>query len=360
MMPFSTKEWTADELLHEARRRERAAASPDRTRSGMSTSGRARDLSQVPTGELVRGARDHQRVIYGTDNRKDIYQITSQAARRSADAVVALVKSPDLTENADGSFSLSTETFQSSYGLCGSEPFVSQPLGCFCSGFLIAPDVIATAGHCVKSQADLKTMRFVFGFRMTNATTAVTTFPAADVFAGKTLLGRALAQDGTDYALVQLDRTVVNRTPVAVRRTGKIKDNQALYVIGHPCGLPQKYADGAKVRENTSVPFFVANLDTYGGNSGSPVFNAQNHTVEGILVRGETDFVSNGQCSVSLVCPSTGCRGEDVTRAPIWIGNVPKPAAAGAGGGKRKAAARARRKSVAKTARSRTRNGGKK
>lgn len=359
-MPFSTKEWTADELLQEARRREREAASPDRTRAGVSTRGRARDLSQVPTGELVRGARDQQRVIYGTDNRKDIYQITSRAARRSADAVVALVKSSDLTENGDRSFSLATETFQGAYGLCGSEPFVSQPLGCFCSGFLIAPDVIATAGHCVKSPADLKTMRFVFGFRMTNATTAVTTFPADDVFAGKKLIGRALAQDGTDYALVQLDRTVVNRTPVAVRRTGKIKDKQALYVIGHPCGLPQKYASGAKVRDNSSAPFFVANLDTYGGNSGSPVFNAQNHTVEGILVRGETDFVSNGQCSVSLVCPSTGCRGEDVTRAPIWIGKVPKSASPGAHHAGPKARARASGKHMVKAARARTRNRGKK
>ena len=68
----------------------------------------------------------------------------------------------------------------------------------------------------------------------------------------------------------------------------------------------------------------MANLDTYGGNSGSPVFNAQNNKVEGILVRGETDFVSNGQCNVSLVCPSTGCRGEDVTRATVWSAKVPK------------------------------------
>lgn len=328
-MSFSTKDWTADELLQEARRREREAASPDRTRRGVSTRGRAGDLSQVPTHDLVRGARDHQRVIYGTDNRKDIYRITSKPARRSADAVVALVKSSDLTHNGDGSFSLATETFQTGYGLCGSEPFVSQPLGCFCSGFLIAPDVIATAGHCVKSQADLQSMRFVFGFRMIDATTAVTTFPADDVFTGKKVIGRALAQDGTDYALVQLDRTVPNRTPVAVRRTGKIKNNQALYVIGHPCGLPQKYAGNAKVRDNSSVPFFVANLDTYGGNSGSPVFNAQNHVVEGILVRGETDFVSNGECAVSLVCPTSGCRGEDVTRAPIWIAKVPKSASPG-------------------------------
>jgi hypothetical protein len=68
----------------------------------------------------------------------------------------------------------------------------------------------------------------------------------------------------------------------------------------------------------------VANLDTYGGNSGSPVFNATNHQVEGILVRGENDFVTNGSCYVSLVCPTTGCRGEDVTRCSEWAGKVPK------------------------------------
>lgn len=100
-----------------------------------------------------------------------------------------------------------------------------------------------------------------------------------------------------------------------------------MFVIGHPCGLPQKYAPGAKVRDNTPVPFFVANLDTYGGNSGSSVFNAGNGTVEGILVRGANDFISNGQCYVSLVCPTTGCRGEDVTRATVWSGKLPNTTA---------------------------------
>ena len=73
-----------------------------------------------------------------------------------------------------------------------------------------------------------------------------------------------------------------------------------------------------------AAPFFVANLDTYGGNSGSPVFNAASYKVEGILVRGENDFVTNGTCYVSLVCPTTGCRGEDVTRATVWAAKLPK------------------------------------
>jgi V8-like Glu-specific endopeptidase len=190
----------------------------------------------------------------------------------------------------------------------------------------VAADVIATAGHCVKNAEDLATMRFVFGFRMTNAGTARTSFAADDVYTGTQLLGRQLSNDGTDWALVRLDRAVVGRKAVPFRTAGKIKNKQAVFVIGHPCGLPQKYAPDAEVRDNGAAPFFVANLDTYGGNSGSPVFNAQNNKVEGLLVRGETDFVSTGDCDVSLVCPSTGCRGEDVTRATVWSAKVPKAA----------------------------------
>jgi hypothetical protein len=68
------------------------------------------------------------------------------------------------------------------------------------------------------------------------------------------------------------------------------------------------------VRDNQPAAFFVANLDTYGGNSGSPVFNSTTHDVEDVLVRGENDFVQQGGCRVSLVCPNTGCQGEDCTR----------------------------------------------
>ena len=318
-----SQDWTDDELVREIRRRERANRSGDRARAGV-PNGRARDLADVPTGELIDAARGRQRVIYGSDNRQDLHQVASRAVHRSADAVVALVKASDLQDNGDGTFDLITESYKEAYDLCSSEPFVSQPTGCFCSGFLVAADVVATAGHCVKNAADLSSTRFVFGFRMKDAAIAQTKLPAENVYHGSKLLGRRLSADGTDWALVRLDRAVTGRKPVPVRTSGKVKDKQALYVVGHPCGLPQKYAPGANVRDNSPRPFFVANLDTFGGNSGSPVFNAQNNKVEGILVRGETDFASNGNCNVSLVCPSTGCRGEDVTRATVWAAKIPK------------------------------------
>lgn len=348
------KQWTADELVAELRRRERVAATKEaggnHARAVQRPApGRLQELQAIPTGELAKLVQDRQRVIYGVDNRRDLYQVKSTNVRAVADAVVALVKASDLVRQSDGSYKLTTEPYQEAYQLCGNEPFVSQPIGCFCSGFLVRPDVVATAGHCVKSQSDLGNMRLVFGFRMLDADQARTSFPADDVYAGVKLLGRQLSQDGTDWALVRLDRAVTGRKPVKLRTTGKVGNTQSLFVVGHPCGLPQKYAPGAKVRDNTPAPFFVANLDTYGGNSGSPVFNSRTRTVEGILVRGENDFVTNGTCYVSLVCPTTGCRGEDVTRSTIWADKLPQVKLASSGAGMTKNKRRIPRKPPSST-----------
>jgi hypothetical protein len=95
-----------------------------------------------------------------------------------------------------------------------------------------------------------------------------------------------------------------------------------LVVVGHPSGLAVKIAAGATVRSNLESAYFVANLDTYGGNSGSAVFNEQTGLIEGILVRGETDFKYKNGCYVSNICDVDGCRGEDVTRVSEILSHV--------------------------------------
>jgi trypsin-like peptidase len=323
----SMPEWTAEQIIAELRRRERlglAARATGKERS-IGPTAPTRDMSTHSTAELATMAQNQQRVIYGVDNRQDLYQVKNGKVRKAAAAVAALVEKKDLTAHVDGGWQLKTTPYQKEYKLCSSETFATQPLGCFCSGFLVRPDVVATAGHCVTSTADLAHVRFVFGFRMKNGKSATTVFGPDDVYEGAELVGRRMTSSQSDWALVRLSRPVVGRSPVSFRTAGKIAVSQALFVIGHPCGLPLKFADGAAVRDNSPKPFFVANLDTYGGNSGSPVFNAKNYQVEGILVRGENDFVKNGTCHVSLVCPTTGCRGEDVTRATEWSRVVPKP-----------------------------------
>jgi len=145
-------------------------------------------------------------VVYGVDDRKDLYGITRKTVLRAADAVCALVKAKDLSLLPNGGWRLRTMSYRQTYKLCSSEPFVEQPLGCFCSGFLGAPNLIATAGHCVESTADLAGVRFVFGFRMKDGTQARTEFGPDEVYQGAEVVGRQLeGGNGRDWALVRLD-----------------------------------------------------------------------------------------------------------------------------------------------------------
>ena len=283
----------------------------------------ASPLSSAPTPMLVETLRNQEKVIYGVDDRKDYFEFKDDAEVASlANSVAALFFNTDVVDNGDGTSTLETRALGQTLRLCPQERFFSQPFGAFCSGFLVGTDLIATAGHCANSQ-NVTTIAFVFGFRMETDATPRTRIPNKDIYRGTTLLGRVQQDAGPDWGLVQLDRAVTDRGVLRVRRTGRIGDIASVSVIGHPSGLPVKYADGANVRDNSPTGFFVANLDTFGGNSGSPVFNAQG-IVEGILVRGEADYVSNGQCKVAKVCPSTGCRGEDCTRISELIHLLPQ------------------------------------
>jgi trypsin-like peptidase len=279
-------------------------------------------LADASSADIADALKAVQKVIYGVDDRLDVYQVSDAALRRDADGVVAIVNRSDITTNGDGTSTLNGETLGAAYGLCSTEPFRDQPTIAFCSGFLVDPSIVVTAAHCIDT-ADLADARFVFGYEMQDAGTAVTRITDGEIYTGRRILGRAIGTEGTDWCVVQLDRPVLNHGYLSVRRSGKTADGTAVHVIGHPSGLPKKVAGGAAVRDNSPNRYFVANLDTYGGNSGSPVYDSASHVVEGILVRGETDYVPVDGCQRSNVCPASGCRGEDVTRATEFAELVP-------------------------------------
>lgn len=264
-----------------------------------------------------------RKVVYGNDDRQDVYQVNNQALLRMSEATCALVAPRNIERQPDGRYTLSGRDLRTARDLCASEPFGSQPTSAFCTGFLVSHDVVATAGHCVPATGCDATA-FVFGYKMLNSSTPKMVLEDEDVYFCSEVVGHRMS-GGVDYALVRLDRSVSGREPVEVRRSGKVPDRAALVMIGHPSGLPQKIAGGARVRDNSPGSHFVANTDSYGGNSGSPVFNEATHEVEGILVRGVTDYVQDGGCYVSNQCDDDGCGGEDATRATHFADLVPPP-----------------------------------
>jgi hypothetical protein len=260
-------------------------------------------------------------VIYGSDDRLDLYQVQDSRLLSLADSTVAIFSARSVSIAGDKA-RLKTSHYGEEMGLCKEEPFYDQYTGAFCSGSLVGPDTIMTAGHCVTSQPDCEDTKFVFGFSIKDASVKnPNELPASEVYGCKKLLGRE--QSSADWALIQLDRPVAGHKPLRLSRAGDPGDDTPLFVIGHPTGLPTKIAGGAKVRRSSPDGYFVANLDTYGGNSGSAVFNAQTGLIEGILVRGEADYVYKGDCLVSNACPADSCSGEDVTKIAVVIPQLP-------------------------------------
>jgi subtilisin-like proprotein convertase family protein/V8-like Glu-specific endopeptidase len=269
-------------------------------------------------------------VIYGDDNRHDLFDAANDPRMvELSKSTAALVEKASVVVDARDpeKRKLPADTFGDSFGLCEDEPFRTQPNPAFCSGFLVGPTTFVTAGHCITDEASCGSVAFVFGFGYAAADQDPTTVNVGDVYYCRRIIARQqVGTLGTDYSVVELDRPVTDRPPLAFRRAGTIPAGASVTVVGHPSGLPTKISGGANVRDPMEgQPYFVANLDTYGGNSGSAVFNSETGEVEGILVRGENDFINRDDCRVSNVCTNEGCRGEDVTKATEFAVHVPDP-----------------------------------
>lgn len=275
------------------------------------------ELASVPSVVIANELKEREKAIYGLDNRQDYWQL-SASVRGLTDSTVALFPKASLTPYGDV-FILPNVPLQAVQGLCPGQSFSKQPAGrAQCSGFLATENRIVTAGHCIQDQT-VAGLAVVFGYRMDGAEKPRIAVPKSDVYFPLRIIKR-LKTYYADFAVVELDRSASPRTPLTVRTTGKVPDNSPVAVIGYPTGLPVKYAPGATVLNNSADSAFVANVDTFAGNSGSPILGHDN-LVEGILVSGELDYVpvvepkTGAKCNIAFQCTENECRGELVTRA---------------------------------------------
>lgn len=278
------------------------------------------------------------KVVYGDDNRLDPKDVSNATLKKLAQSTAAMIQLSDIRTQGQSCTIAFDQTLETRMNVCPSERFSQQPVGALCSGFLVGPDTLVTAGHCFKllgpmgypdPAAVCKGFGWVFNYAVDRpGRNPLTGLSTNDVYRCKSVVTAQLT--GTsDFTVIKLDRAVVGRAPLKFRTSGKLPDNANLVVIGHPSGLPTKIAPGAHVLNNSAPNRFVANLDTFQGNSGSAVFDANTGLLEGILIQGKTDYRPNqpnnpNSCQVVNTCdnnagncafaPAGDTPGEVVTR----------------------------------------------
>lgn len=249
------------------------------------------------------------KVIYGADNRYEVDHYPNELFREKARSVAIKISkkkiTPSLTE--EGYFNFFKYTLAlNNPNICPDEKYLTQFTPGDCTGFLITKNRILTAGHCIFTDADCENNAWVFDF---NENTDK--FEKKNVYNCKKIIAhnyQYTKKKILDYTIIELDRPT-DRNSLKLRHNGFVNKGTPLVVIGHPLGLPMKIADNALVRtpfdgDESEHPiqnflrrryFFTSDIDTFSGNSGSPVFNNLTGIVEGMLIQGADDFSYNDE-----------------------------------------------------------------
>lgn len=197
-------------------------------------------------------------------------------------------------------WTLNKKTMQATHVLCDGENFAKEDAPAVCTAFLVAPQVVATAGHCITSPGQLRDNVFVFGFDCISAGNCRDVFNVCDVYHGISI---ARQRSGNiDWALVRLDRAVTGRTPV-VRSSAAPPAGTELYMIGHAAGGPAKYIDNGHVL-TAMADSFTTDLDGFEANSGSPVFETATDKLVGVFITAGATFTPRNDkvCNVTVTC----------------------------------------------------------
>jgi len=252
-------------------------------------------------------------VIYGGDDILEVDQVPSPIIREQVQSVAAITRTFHKSkENTLSSFYNARTLLMRS--ICENERFVHQPIVSQATAFLIAPDLMMSVGHAVSSDDQCTDkMHLAFNYEWNSSKKELYPMKLNDIYSCTKILMKGY--NPVDYVIFKLDRKVEGITPLSLSFDYQERDSETIYTLGYPQMLPQKYSKGF-IRDNSDPNYYEASIDTFRGNSGSPVFN-QGHQVIGILKDGEKDYVpgpSNQICNAYKRCEEDRCRGERITK----------------------------------------------
>lgn len=255
-----------------------------------------------------------QATIYGKDDFMDVLLTQDEALIQASRSVaIRTIKSDDILLGIFHSRQFKDRS------ICLDQRFVEQPIDGACTGFLVAPDLIMTAGHCVLTGDDCRNAAWVFDYVVDSEDQSEIRSVPQNVYSCKERVRFSYA-NRLDYAVIRLDRPVEGRQALTLQEKPPVHKGMELTAITAPQGLPLKYSRGVVI-DDAGENFFATNVDVMRGSSGGPIFNAETMEVVGLVAQGEHDFkmrmTDTEFCNEMLVCPETGCEGEDNLRGAL-------------------------------------------
>lgn len=188
--------------------------------------------------------------------------------------------------------------------MCNGFEFEDQPMMSNCTGTLVGPDLLLTAGHCVKIQNFCKRFKWVFDYKIDHTqSTGVSSFDgvnqirnSSEIYSCDRVVKKVHSKIPIygiifrpDVALVKLDKVVKNRKIVQVDLDYEPKKDDQIFLLSYPYGLPQKYSEG-QIEQKITNSITMAKIAALGGSSGGPIFSKDTNKIISVLVRGPKLF----------------------------------------------------------------------
>ena len=176
--------------------------------------------------------------VLGTDNRLNLNELESRSPIRLAKATATQINLKYLDSNGE----YPTGKLQN---LCPGERYSTTPTLGGCSGFLIAPDILATAGHCFDYKNGCENDGWLFNhFQAPD-------YPRQklnkdDIYKCIEVLDFKHDMQG-DFALLKLDRPVEGVTPFQIAKWNESRSGDPVVVLGYPIGLPFTWTGDGRI-----------------------------------------------------------------------------------------------------------------
>ena len=226
--------------------------------------------------------------IYDLDDRQNIDDSIERSMQRLSRGV-ALIVSKDLVSKNIFTSKIMALPLEEQLRVCSDEKYSGELSINACTGFLVAPDLMVSAGHCFKTEDDCQNKAIVFDVTNISQNEKHYSVKNSNVFECREIIS-SREEESYDYALIRLNKKT-NRPILPLRLKGSLSEKDEVFMIGHPLGQPMKISQKVKPFALDNDLQFKAPLDSFSGNSGSPVINKRTLRVEGILVNGAQDFL---------------------------------------------------------------------